>query len=80
MLVLAQLTPAPELLDRYGVTGEVVSAAADYSVIGATVGVVAALLAMETDPAIQVSYGEWGAIGAAAAAVVVLVVASLGGA
>ena len=81
MLLLAQLPPSA-LFDRYGLTGDVVGAAADYSVIGATVGVFAAMLAKETsavlatetEPGIDPSYGEWGSVGAAAAATVVLLV------
>jgi hypothetical protein len=75
---LAQVYP-PEFFNPYGLTGDVVSAAADYSVIGATLGVFAAVLARQTTSELEVAYGEWGSIGAAAAAAVVLVVEGLGG-
>lgn len=78
MQLLAQVYP-PQFFDPYGPTGDVVSAAADYSVIGAMLGVFAAMLAKQTNPALSIAYGEWGSIGAAAAAAVVLVAESLGG-
>jgi hypothetical protein len=59
------------------VTKEVVEAAANYSVIGATIGIFMAMLARYTGAPGEIAYGEWGSVGGAAAAAVVVVTQAL---